>query len=111
MGENIFNEIADAIPDTTKGKMFGALCIKALNGKAGVMYRKGDMIFKLPADDERAALKLSGTKIFDPMDGRPMNGWVQMGEEHASQWKYYAQLAMDYVSKIEVEKKEKKTKK
>ncbi len=40
-----------------------------------------------------------------------MKGWVQMGEEHKSLWKHYALLAMDYVSKIEVEIKDKKTKK
>ncbi len=67
MGENIFNEITDTIPNTIKGKMFGALCIKALNGKAGVMYHKGNMIFKLTKADEKIALLLNGTKIFDPI--------------------------------------------
>ena len=111
MSEIIFNEIADSIADTTKGKMFGALCIKALNGKVGVMYHKGNMAFKLSGEDETAILNLPGTKIFEPMEGRPMNGWVQMGEEHASHWKHYALLAMNFVSKIEVDRKEKKNKK
>ena len=44
--ETLFHEIASEIPDTIEGKMFGALCIKAPNGKACVMYWKEDMIFK-----------------------------------------------------------------
>ena len=48
--ETLFHKIASEIPDTKEGKMFGALCIKALNGKAGVMCWKEFMIFKLDVE-------------------------------------------------------------
>lgn len=101
--EELFNNIAGKIPDATVGKMFGALCIKAPNGKAGVMlYKNGDMIFKMDDDHEAEALKLKDAKIFSPMDGRPMNGWVQLSPAHAAKWEKYAKVAMDYVRQIEV---------
>lgn len=103
--EELYHEIATAIPDTVQSKMFGALCIKAPNGKAGVMFWKGYMVFKLDADLQAEALSLSGAKMFTPMEGRAMNGWVQLSEVHAAKWRQYAQQAMAYVSKIEVKKK------
>ena len=107
--EELFHSIAADIPDTTEGKMFGALCIKAPNGKAGVMLWRDYMIFKLPPDEQEKALELAGAQIFTPMDGRPMNGWVQLSEEHSKKWKKLAQSAMENVRQIEVTPK--KTKK
>ena len=109
--EVLFHEIAASIPDSQEGKMFGALCIKAPNGKAGVMFWKNQMIFKLDPGHEQEALQLSGAKIFAPMDNRPMNGWVQLAEEHAAKWQEYAVLAMSFVKQIEVPDKPKKVKK
>lgn len=109
--EELFHSIAASIPDATEGKMFGALCIKAPNGKAAVMLWKDYMIFKLAGTDQEKALKLNGAKIFSPMDGRPMNGWVQLSEEHSAQWKKLAVKAMDEVRKIEVAPKKAKPKK
>lgn len=98
----IFDSIADTLAGTTRGKMFGALCIKAENGKAGVLLKNDLMVFKLPGAEQEKALKLSGSQVFSPMDGRPMNGWIQVPQEHAKHWKKLAGLAMDYVSQIEV---------
>src|SRR3954463_6188706 len=105
--EELFHKIAADIPDTTEGKMFGALCIKAPNGKAGVMFWREDMIFKLQEDIVKEALSLKGAKLFDPMGGRPMNGWVQVPNVHSAKWQKYAVVAMDFVKKIKVEKKAK----
>lgn len=33
--EELYHEIASQIPNATKGSMFGALCLKAPNNKAG----------------------------------------------------------------------------
>jgi hypothetical protein len=98
--EELFHKIAAEIPDTTEGKMFGALCIKAPNGKAGVMYWKDYMIFKLDPDGEKEALKLKGAKIFEPSPGRKMGGWVQLSEDHAKAWPKLAKEAMNFVKKI-----------
>ena len=96
--ETLFHEIASSIPDTAEGKMFGALCIKAPNGKAGVMYWHDELIFKLDESKVREAIALKGAKLFDPMGGRPMKEWVQLSETHSKKWKKYAVIAMDYVS-------------
>lgn len=101
----MFDTIAAALPNITKSKMFGALCIKAANGKAGVMLWKDHMIFKLPALEQEKALKLKDAKVFTPMDGRPMNGWVQLSAEHAESWQKLAGMAMEFVAKIEVKEK------
>jgi hypothetical protein len=107
--EELFHRIAAGIPGTEEGKMFGALCVKAPNGKAGVMYWKGFMIFKLDKDHEKEALALKDAKIFEPAEGRPMNGWVQLSDQHSAKWKRYAELAMDNVKNIEVPAKKPKT--
>lgn len=109
--EELFHKIAAELPDAVEGKMFGALCIKAPNGKAGVMFWKEYMIFKLSGDEEKEALALKGAKLFDPMDGRPMNGWVQLSEEHKSKWKKYAIIAMGNAAKIVVASKKSAPKK
>jgi hypothetical protein len=109
--EELFYKIAEEIPETTVSKMFGALCIKAPNGKAGVMFWKDDMIFKPGPDHEAEAMALKGAKIFTPAEGRPMNGWIQVPNEHSKKWKKLAERSMDYVKSIEAPKKvAKKTK-
>jgi hypothetical protein len=107
--EKLFHEIGAGIPDTKESKMFGALCIKAANGKAGVMFWRGDMIVKLSAEPAADAMKLKGVKIFEPMDGRPMGGWLHLPAVHAEHWKDYAAIAMNEVSKIDVSKKLKRS--
>ena len=98
--ENLYHEIASEIPDTNKGKMFGALCIKSENGKAGVMFWKEFMIFKLPEKELKETLSLDGAKIFEPAEGRPMGGWVQLSFDYADKWKELANKSMDYVKSL-----------
>ncbi|PQJ11437.1 hypothetical protein CJD36_006445 [Flavipsychrobacter stenotrophus] len=106
--EELYHSIAADIPDTTKSKMFGALCLKAPNGKAGVMFWKEYMVFKLPDTEQAEALQLKNAKMFTPMDGRAMNGWVQLSEAHSAKWKQLAETSMEHVKKIEVKSKKAK---
>jgi hypothetical protein len=99
--EELFHEIAASIPDSKEGKMFGALCIKAPNGKAGVMFWKEFMIFKLDAKTEKEAMSLDGAKVFSPMEGRAMKGWVQLSDDYKDKWKDFAKKAMKYVAALE----------
>lgn len=99
--EELYEKIASEIPDTKKSKMFGAQCIKAPNGKAGVMLWHDYMIFKLEPQELKKALSLDGAKMFTPMEGRPMNGWVQLSYDYAKDWPKYARQAMNYVRTIE----------
>jgi hypothetical protein len=107
--ETLYHEIAEGIPQAKESKMFGALCIKAPNGKAAVMFWKEFMIFKLETKDEAEAMKLKGAKTFAPMDGREMKGWTQLSYDHAAKWPELAKKAFNYVKKLE-EKKPKKAK-
>lgn len=99
--EELFHKIASEIPNTSEGKMFGALCIKTPNGKSAVMFWKDDMIFKLNGGKEEEALKLKGTKVFEPAKGRKMGGWYHVPAAHSKHWKKLAVEAVKIVRKIE----------
>lgn len=98
--EDLFHKIAGELADVKEGKMFGALCIKAPNGKAGVMFWKDDIIFKLEGDELKNALSLKGAKLFDPMGNRPMGGWVELSYDHSKKWKELAKKSMDFVKSL-----------
>ena len=98
--EDLFHKIAGEFADVKEGKMFGALCIKAPNGKAGVMFWKDHIIFKLEGDELKNALSLKGAKLFDPMGNRPMGGWVQLSYDHSKKWKGLAKKSMDFVKSL-----------
>ena len=99
--EELFHKIAAEIPSAKEGKMFGALCLKAPNGKSGVMFWKDNIVFKLKGNDLKKALTLKNAKLFDPMGNRPMGGWVQLSYEHSAKWKDLAKKSMEYVSSLE----------
>ena len=99
-GVELFNQIADNIPNTKKSKMFGAECIVAPNGKSGVMLWKEFMVFKLEGEDLSQAMKLKGASMFDPMGGRPMKGWVQVPIAHSAKWQELANKSMELVKKL-----------
>lgn len=106
--EELYHKIADSTPNATKGKMFGALCLKAPNNKAGVMFWKDYMVFKLPKEEENEALALDGVQLFAPMGDRVMNGWVQVPFDYANRWEAWTNSAMEFVAKIEVKPKKQK---
>ncbi len=98
--EELFYEIVASMPKAKLSKMFGALCFKASNGKAGGMYWQGHMVFKLTGDYEKEALSLDGASYFDPMGNRPMKGWVQVPYHYKDKWKGFAQKSLDYVKTL-----------
>lgn len=93
--EELFHEIAAGIPDAKEGKMFGALCFKAPNGKAAAMFCKEYMVFKIEGGDQDEALALKDAKIFEPSPGKKMGGWVQLSYDHAKKWPALSKKAMD----------------
>ena len=98
--EELFHKIATEIPDAKEGKMFGALCIKAPNGKAGILFKNNRVAFKLEEPNLSETLSLDGAQIFSPADGRPMNGWVELPFEYSEKWPELAQKAMAYVKTL-----------
>jgi len=91
--EELFHRIATELPDAKESKMFGALCIKAPNGKASAMFYNDDMVFKLSGAPLSETLSLDGAKLFDPMGTRPMGGWVQLPFAYQSKWLEIARLS------------------
>ncbi len=106
--ETYFNEVTATIADGTPGKMFGALCIKMLNGKAAAMFKNDCIIVKLEGDVQEEALALKGVQMFTPMEGRPMNGWVQLPFTQKGKWKHYLDISVDAVMKIPAKEAKKK---
>jgi len=101
IAEEKYHQIADSIPETKKGSMFGALCLKAdNNGKAGVMFRKDCMVFKLDGEHLKNALELDGASMFQPAEGRTMNGWVSLPYNHSGKWLDFAILSIEFVKKL-----------
>lgn len=99
--EKVYHRIAASLTGARESSMFGAACIKAANGKAVAMLWKGDMVFKLRDKEQEEALNLAGAKMFTPMEGRPMNGWVQVPVKHAARWPALAEASMRIVSALE----------
>jgi len=110
VAEKAFEQIATEIANTVVSKMFGATCLKAANGKAGIMLYKNELVFKLPSVVAESVLKLEGASVFEPAPGRPMNGWIVIPQKENGLWSEYAVLAMDYVAEIEPKKTVKKSK-
>jgi hypothetical protein len=98
--EEYFHELTKEIPEAKLGKMFGALCIKAPNGKSGAMFWQDCIIVKLNTDELNDAMKLNGSRLFEPMPGRPMKEWIQISFEHKSKWKHYAIISFDAVKNL-----------
>ena len=95
--EELFHQIAAQLPEAKESKMFGALCIKAPNGKASAMFYKEDIVFKLDGAPLKDTLSLDGAKLFDPMGSRPMTGWVQLSYSYADKWPEIAKTSYEQV--------------
>ena len=100
MSEEKFNAIGGALSKKFKAeasKMFGKPCLK-INGKAFACFFDGEMVFKLEGDDHARAMKLKGSKLFDPSGKkRPMKEWVQVKATNAKEWPMLAESALSYV--------------
>jgi len=106
--EDYFNQLTEEIPGVKPGKMFGALCMKAENGKATAMFWKDNIVVKLQGDSLQEALSLDGSALFEPMKGRPMKEWVQIPFEYKNKWRKYALLSADGVKALKKKKAVKK---
>jgi hypothetical protein len=97
--ENLFEEIGNSIKSAEISQMFGKPALK-INGKAFSCFFENCMVFKLTGESHSAAIKLKGSKLFDPSGtGRAMKEWVQISPTHKSKWETFANEAMAYVKK------------
>lgn len=97
IAEELYHKIAASLPDTKESKMFGAKCVKTPNGKAAFMFWEECMVFKLRGEVEKDALSLDGCGYFNPMNDRPMKGWVVVPYEYKEYWTTFAQASVEYV--------------
>jgi hypothetical protein len=95
-----FNELAKEIPNVSGGKMFGASCMKTPNGKSAAMFWNDHLVVKLQGAFLDEAMSLNGTKPFEPMEGRPMNGWVQIPFEYKDHWRKFTLISAESVEKF-----------
>jgi hypothetical protein len=79
--------------------MFGALSIKAPNGKTATFFWKEEMAFKLDEASRNEALKLNGAKIATHLyaPDRQMKAWISIPAEHSEQWAEYTEFALKFV--------------
>ncbi len=98
--ESYFNELTEQISDAIPGKMFGALCVKMPNGKAGAMFWRDFLVVKLSGETLEKAHKLSGVDVFTPAEGRPMSGWYTIPYEHKRHWKELMEISCAAAEKL-----------
>ena len=86
-------------PGVSKSKMFGMPSVM-VNGKAFAGLDGERMIFKLNNVARQQALAVEGSKLFEPMAGRPMKEWVAVPVAQCGQWQELAEAALDYVKQL-----------
>ena len=84
--ENLFHLIIKENPNGIIGTMFGANCIKSINGKTAAFLWGEDMVFKLDQKDQEEALKI--------------NGWVSIPRNQSEKWNDFTQKALEYVNSL-----------
>jgi hypothetical protein len=98
--ETYFLVISANIPNATPGKMFGAKCINAPNNKAAAMFWKDHIVIRLEGELLIETLALDGVKMFEPMEGRTMNGWYQIPFDYKEKWDTLLATSMEIVKKM-----------
>lgn len=98
-GLALLDELAAILDDRRvpfeRSQMFGSPGLRLPGkGKFFVSLVDGDeLIFKLDGDAHAAALGLKGAHLFEPMKGRPMKQWVQLGKAHRKRFVEFATAA------------------
>ena len=100
--EKLYHQIINEIPDASEGKMFGAPCIKSINGKATALLWKNNMLFKLDEKAQQDALKLSGSGIGSHLyaPDKPMKGWISLPLKHSDKWSNFTKKAVAFVATL-----------
>lgn len=75
----LFARVAPEGPEVVHKKMFGFPCCFA-NGNMFAGLHGNSLIVRLGPEKRAELLKTDGSQIFEPMAGRPMKEYVQVGE-------------------------------
>ena len=82
-------------------KMFGGLAF-LIHGNMSVGIHGDELIVRVAPDTTAAALREPGARVFD-LTGRPMKGWLLVGESalgSAASFKKWVRRGVDYASAL-----------
>lgn len=95
--EKAYLQAGRSMGDVEESQMFGKPCFK-VNGKAFMSLFDNCVVFKLSDNAHEEALKLKGSRLFDPSGkGRAMKEWIQVTASNKAKYKEFAKAAMSYV--------------
>jgi hypothetical protein len=95
--EILYHSICSRISLAVKSSMFGVPCYK-VHRKPFIMFYDNEIVCKLFDEEHTKALKLKGTKLYNPMDNeKPMKNWVHIPFIHKNTWTEYALKAFKFV--------------
>ena len=110
--EKLADRIREALAAFSKAeekKMFGGICFM-VNGKMCLGVIDDEMMCRIDPAVYEAALERNGCREMD-FTGRPMKGYVFVGEEgmkSKKDFEYWLNLALDFNKKAKAAKKSKK---
>lgn len=85
----------------TNKKMFAREAL-AVNGKIFAIFRLGEMVVKLPADEGRALIDAGEAEQFEPGPGRVMREWFTVHETgDEDRWLELAERSFDFVLSLQ----------
>jgi hypothetical protein len=85
----------DGVTPPSRGSGFGRSAVR-FHGKIFVMFVRGSLVLKLPAD-RVATLVAAGEGVpFDANKGTPMKEWLSLGPDSGEPWLPLAHEALDF---------------
>ncbi|UOY01109.1 TfoX/Sxy family protein [Blastococcus sp. PRF04-17] len=81
--------------DVTPGKMFGSEGLRT-GRKFFALWWRDHLVVKLPPARLQELVTAGQAEVFEPMEGRPMNGWALLRESVA--WDPVVAEARDHVA-------------
>ncbi|WP_448626908.1 TfoX/Sxy family protein [Geodermatophilus sp. URMC 64] len=92
-----WDELADRAVggEVTRGRMFGSHGLRT-GRKFFAIWWHEQLVLKLPAERQQALVAAGQAEPFEPMDGRPMNGWVVVAP--SDQWPSLVEEARAFVA-------------
>jgi hypothetical protein len=101
--QTVFDALAEELARTKRAEkavMFGRQCMK-YRGNGFMAFHEGDLVLKLNGRAREDALKLEGSRLWDPSgQGRAMKEWVQIPAAHSSLWAGLAGKSFEYISTL-----------
>ncbi|MGY1617722.1 TfoX/Sxy family protein [Geodermatophilus sp. SYSU D00691] len=92
-----WDELADRVVDgaVTRGSMFGSQGLRTGRTFFAIWWQE-QLVLKLPPARRDALVAGGQAEQFEPMDGRPMNGWVVVAP--SPEWPSLVEEARDFVA-------------